>query len=224
MKHAEFGQQSYAPEQITFELVPDDTQSGTIHVEWSKHIQFDDKGRNYVRRIFRQHLRKVYRFHNVQHDLEDSASDLPETERLKLLDYYHTLRTALLFAIHSLENEGDESGTECHEHMSSNEGACEASHVDVYGWHYDDLKWEEDDLNYIYPTCSTTQLLDFQSYDSIEELQTNYQKLWFMGRQRDDDVCMNLENTLQICSRYGKRTRLLFRNVARSFDVSHFFV
>jgi hypothetical protein len=200
LENEEVGKQIFAPEQIGFDLV-ENTEDGSIDVQWSDDLQFDDRGRNYVRRVFRQHLRKLYRFHNIQHNLADADSGLPETERVKLMDYYHTIRKALLYAIHSLENEGDESGSDCQDHMSSNDGACEAPHVDVHGWHYDDLKWEEDDIDYIYPTCASTQLLEFHNYDTIEELQTNYQKLWFTGRDRDDDVCMNLENTLQICSR-----------------------
>ena len=83
-------------------------------------------------------------------------------------------------------------------------GSCEAQMIDDHGVHYDDLKFEEDDLDYIFPTCETTQLLEFYDYEELEELKTSYQKLWFMERKLDgeEDICMNLENTLQICSNY----------------------
>jgi spermidine synthase len=203
----------YAPEQITFELVQDPTttssaEDNTVLVQWAEDLIFDDRGRNYVRRIFRQHLRKLYRFQNIHYDLEEEEKE-GETEAVghpaewkQIQAYYKAVRSALQYAIHALKNEGDETGVECREGTSSNEGECDAAHLDIYGIHYDDLLEEEDDLNYIFPTCETTQLVEFSEYRTIEDLQTNYQKLWFMTREEDNDVCMNLENTLQICSNY----------------------
>ena len=209
----------YAPEQITFELIQDgtNTDSSNVQVQWSDHLMFDDRGRNYVRRVFRQHLRQLYRFQNIHYDLLEEGNDNDEgnaseqisnpdlplpMEWKQIKTYYRSLRFALQSAIHSLENQGDETAGQCLEGMSSNEGACESAYIDIYGVHYDDLLEEEDTLNYIFPTCPTTQLLEFSKYETIEDIETNYQKLWFMTREEDKDVCMNLENTLQICSNY----------------------
>lgn len=176
-------------------------------MNWYEHLQFDDRGRNYIRRIFRHYLRKLYRFHNIHYDvdtkiIDDTGNPTSWIERKQMKAYYEALQSALQHAIHSLENEGDGTAVECEEQRSSNEGQCEAPYVDIHRIHYDDLKDEDDHLNYIFPTCESTQLLEFDTYETIEELQTNYQKLWFMEREEDKDICMNLENTLQICSNY----------------------
>lgn len=195
----------YAPEQITFTLDYEE-DSEKVSVEWADFLNFDDTGRNYLRRIFRKHLRRLHRLENINYALDDDEADplddIPLSEWLAIKKYYRAIRSALHHAIDSLVNEGDETGQICEAYFSSNEGSCAASLLDEQGIHYDDLKYEEDDLDYIFPTCETTQLLDFYSYTEIEELQTTYQKLWFMEREEDGDICMNLENTLQICSNY----------------------
>eukprot|EP00980_Cylindrotheca_fusiformis_P031202 scaffold25974_cov142-Cylindrotheca_fusiformis.AAC.1 len=116
--------------------------------------------------------------------------------------YYDAIKTALVYAIHSLVNEGDDGSKPCYEGQSHFEGACKADILELYEVHYHDLGWEEDDLDYIEPTCNTSQIIQYVDYPNLDERQTNYQLLTFWERQADKDVCMNLENTLQICSTY----------------------
>lgn len=191
----------YAPEQINFDFI--ETEDGGKKIVWAKHLLFDDRGRNYIRRLFRGNLRRLYRFQNTLYNLDGSSpvSDVSQHEWDTIRAYYHAIRDALRYAIHSLVNDGDEDAI-CKPDMSSNEGACDAALVDVYGIHYDDLKDEEDYLNYILPTCSTSQIVEFYNYKDLEQRQTNYQKLGFLERETDNDICMNLESTLQICSNY----------------------
>jgi spermidine synthase len=216
----------YAPEQITFSLeltgeqVDDDEESfkkqtgGGIEVVWSDHLLFDNRGRNYVRRIFRRELRRLYRFQNVRFELNRTESlmkEIPQAEWNSIKKYYYSIVRALKRAIHSLVN-GDNEASQmhgpssiasvCRNNTSSNEGYCPADDVDSNSVHYDDLKDEEDSLNYIFPNCPTTQLVEFYEYEDLEVFQTNYQKLTFVTRGRDRDLCLNIENTLQICSNY----------------------
>ena len=133
----------------------------------------------------------------------EANHEVPQAEWNKIRDYYESLKTALRYAIYSLVNEGtDEALNTCGEGTSSNEGFCPASYIDVYGIHYDDLGDEGDHLNYIFPGCEDTQLVQFYNFVDLEVVQTNYQKLTFMTRESDRDMCMNLESTLQICSNY----------------------
>lgn len=199
------GYMLYSPQQITFDIVESEEELGAVQVEWADHLSFDDRGRNYVRRIFRKELKRLYRVQNIHYNLEEALPPdraIPTIEWKAIQNYYHALRSALHYAVESLVNVGDNTDEECKEEWSSNEGACETPIGDAFAMHYDDLKQEEDNLNYIFPTCETTQLVEFESYTEIEELDTNYQKLWFVGRESDGDICMNLEDTLQICSNY----------------------
>ena len=156
--------------------------------------------------LFRKELRRLYRFQNILYDFESSDQDsleVPPQEWKQLQDFYTSLKQALRYAIYSLVNdEENEQNNTCVEGRSANEGACPAAYIDVYGIHYDDLGDEGDYLNYIFPLCEDSQMVQFYNYEDVELVQTHYQKLTFMERKSDQDVCMNLENTLQICSNY----------------------
>jgi len=68
--------------------------------------------------------------------------------------------------------------------------------------HYDTLEWEFDDLDYQVPTCNNRQIMQFNDFDDVEFLKTNYQDLNFMVKNELDDMCMDLDNIVQICSNY----------------------
>jgi spermidine synthase len=180
-------------------MIEDD--EGVVSIEWADHLIFDDGARNYVRRLFRRELRRLYRFQNVLYNMPSNETSLgiPQHEWDAIQGFYQATKTALKYAIYSLVNDEDIT---CDEGVSSSEGVCAADKIDVYEIHYDDLGDEEDNLEYIFPDCGTTQLTEFWEYEEREILQTNYQKLTFVEREADKDVCMNLENTLQICSSY----------------------
>lgn len=68
--------------------------------------------------------------------------------------------------------------------------------------HYDNLEWEFDDLDYQAPTCNNRELMRFLDFNDVEYLKTNYQNLNFMRKESTDDICMDLDNIVQICSNY----------------------
>jgi spermidine synthase/S-adenosylmethionine/arginine decarboxylase-like enzyme len=224
---------TYSPEQVTFTLelatehqagdeVEEEEEneaiiqnSSNIRIAWSDDLLFDNRGRNYVRRIFRRELRRLYRFQNVRFDFnrtESAVEEIPQEEWCSITNYYSSIVRALKIAISSLINDASEvvetvgpssvAAGACGNKTSSNEGSCPADDIDWNTVHYDDLKDEEDHTNYIFPNCPTTQLVEFYEYQDLEVFQTNYQKLTFLSRGRDRDLCMNIENTLQICSNY----------------------
>ena len=175
---------------------------------WADFLLIDDRARNYIRRLFRKELRRLYRFNNVLYDMENSKGEdgnpgIPANEWEKVQDFYSAIVTALRHAIRSMVNDGDdEIHNTCTEGMSGNEGVCPAVLVDEHGIHYDDLGYEGDHLEYIFPTCADSQLVQFYNYEDLEKVKTNYQNLSFWQHPETLDVCMNLENTLQICSNY----------------------
>ena len=87
--------------------------------------------------------------------------------------------------------------------MSSNESVCPSPDLELLGYHYDDLKNEDDHYeDYAFWYCPSAQEVEYFQYDEAETFQSNYQLLNFVTREEDRDVCLNLETTLQICSSY----------------------
>jgi spermidine synthase len=193
----QFSQAVEPPLKFTLE----EDEEGKIEVEWDETIDYADNGKNYVRRVFRKHLQRLYRFKNVVYDMSN-PDGIPKNEWDATWKYYDVIKSAFVYAIHSLENDGEDGTAACAEGQSHLEGACAADILELYEVHYHDLGWEEDDLDYIEPTCNTSQIIQYVDYPLIDERQTNYQLLTFWERESDDDICMNLENTLQICSTY----------------------
>lgn len=68
--------------------------------------------------------------------------------------------------------------------------------------HYDLLEYETDDLDYISPTCDNEQVMMFDDFVLWESLKTNYQPVGFEYNAQTDDVCMDIDNIVQICSSY----------------------
>lgn len=68
--------------------------------------------------------------------------------------------------------------------------------------HYDTLEWEFDDLDYLVPTCNNRQIMRFANHDQVEWIETHYQDLNFMEKKDSDDMCMDLDNIVQICDNY----------------------
>eukprot|EP00980_Cylindrotheca_fusiformis_P012891 scaffold3210_cov113-Cylindrotheca_fusiformis.AAC.3 len=190
----------YSLENIRFSLLPD--KDGTIQVKWHESIQFDEPGRNYIRRIFRKEIQRLYRFKNVVFDMSN-PNGIPQHEWDGTWNYYDAIKTAFVYAIHSLDNKNsNQTSTFCENGQSYLEGACPADILELYEVHYHDLGWEMDDLDYIEPTCLKSQIIEFYDYNLIHQRQSNYQLLTFWERKSDGDICMNIENTLQICSSY----------------------
>ncbi len=68
--------------------------------------------------------------------------------------------------------------------------------------HYDYLEWEFDDLDYQRSACDNKELMRFIDFEGVEWMQTHYQKLNFMRKEKTDNMCMDLDNIVQICSDY----------------------
>merc|ERR1712238_487521 len=72
--------------------------------------------------------------------------------------------------------------------------------IDALSYAYNDIV--EDELKYNQQTCENKEVMQFPGYFMLEGLKTHYQELNFAFRQEDGDICMDLEDTVQICSSY----------------------
>ena len=192
--------QIYSIEHIQFNVVEDEQGNPTI--QWNEHLQWDDPGRNYVRKLFREHLSRLHRFVNIVYDRNYNIQDIPEQEWYAIWKFFDMYVDTLELGIKSLINDGSNAKESCQEGQSTMAGVCPNKHTELYRSHYHDLGWAVDELDYIEPTCEKTQITEFWQYEEIERRQSNYQRLSFWERERDDDICMNIEDTLQICNSY----------------------
>jgi spermidine synthase len=102
-------------------------------------------------------------------------------------------------AIVSLEEERNEEQT-CSMEDYFRGGVC-SNAIDI-GSHYDTLEYEVDDLDYVSPTCDNEDIMQFEDYETIDTGKTNYQMLNFAIQKEEDDICMDLDDIVQICSNY----------------------
>ncbi|CAJ1932661.1 unnamed protein product [Cylindrotheca closterium] len=177
-------------------------EEGVIQVTWHPSIKFDPIGKSYVQRRFRKELRRMFRVKNTL--LKSKRELIPKHEWDAIWQYYDTIKTALLLAMHSLiDPKSDIMNTCSRTDQSMNQGdVCNSDLLELYEVHYHDLEWEVDDTDYIEPRCTKSQIIELEDYALIDESKTNYQPISFWERKSDGDICMNLETTLQICSTY----------------------
>ena len=70
------------------------------------------------------------------------------------------------------------------------------------GSHYDPLDWEFDDLDYQATLCDNKEIMKFNDFYKLEVSKTSYQLMTFQDKPSTDDVCMDLDNIVQICASY----------------------
>src|SRR6056300_1590790 len=133
-----------------------ENSDGFVDVKWTDELEFQDDGKNYVRRILKKHLQRLQRYKNVAYS-KSKPDDIPQHQWDAIWKYCEALGNALVYAIKSLVNAGDKH--QCKDGQSTLEGACTADLLELYGIHYHDLGWEEDDIEYIEPHCSTSQII-----------------------------------------------------------------
>lgn len=77
------------------------------------------------------------------------------------------------------------------------------NHGSINDPHYVDLTTHQTDRTvYNYQACESSELSDFRLYRLFKEEKTNYQNMTWQHRPEDDDMCLHLDNMLQICSSY----------------------
>jgi hypothetical protein len=114
----------------------------------------------------------------------------------------------------SLEEKSNEEQT-CSFEDYLRGGVC--SNTVGIGSHYDPLDYEMDDLDYIAQTCDNEDIMQFEEYDEIDDKKTNYQMLNFMINPYEDDICMDLDDVVQICSKYRPQYHEYFVHAAARY-------
>jgi spermidine synthase len=135
---------------------------------------------------FRRQIRRLNRMKNIDWDLGWEHYDIPRNEWDAIWAFHQAYVKALTHALIALDDDDP----------ASDESLGRFEH------HYDDFETEVDTINYNEPNCESSELIDFQSYEAFDEHKTNYQTMIWSRRAEDEDVCLHLDDVLQICSSY----------------------
>jgi len=170
---------------------------GPVQILWAKNSKptsMDDI--NEAKGTILQELKRLRKIRHLlwRSDWKDGNSTIPMNEWNNIWEYHQTLVNALSYAYNDIVvNPSDKILVG--EDMTCTDEVCDADY-------FDPLEWEKDEIKYNIQTCDNKDIMTFPDYYMLEGLKTHYQTLNFAFRQEDGDICMDLEDTVQICSGY----------------------
>lgn len=132
---------------------------------------------------YREELRRITRLRNIEWDQSPEAYDIPQEEWDMIWAFHRSYTTILETALEYVEDMSPHLSTDHHAH-------------------YDDMTHEGDGMTYNELDCPSSELIDFLDYDLFEEKSSNYQVMKWQTREEDDDMCLHLDDMLQICTSY----------------------
>jgi hypothetical protein len=189
----------YGPEDYHFDL--EENGYGELTVKWVEDNYPTVAEDTEIAKVWlRREVRRLRRIKNLNWNVtEGDTYGMPQSEGDTIWDFYNANIVAMTYAIVSLEEKSNEEQT-CSIEDYFRGGVC--TNAIGIGSHYDALNYEMDDLDYSTPTCDYAEIMEFKEYDAIDSLKTNYQMLNFVIQPSEDDICMRLDNVVQICSNY----------------------
>ncbi|KAL3912356.1 MAG: hypothetical protein SGILL_006918, partial [Bacillariaceae sp.] len=195
--------------------------TGKIEViEWKKMPKNSDYRMDRLLIFFRTQIRRLRRLKNVLYMSSDGAPaspanqgknwlDIPALEWKSVWEFAEANIVAYTVALEHLEMYIQENRDDF-ELLSDIDGNSTVSPsvadstyaTQATASHYDPLTMEGDDNAYELYTCDTTDAFNMVGFVEMEEMDTSYQELVFSRRNDTDDVCMTLDNIIQICANY----------------------
>jgi hypothetical protein len=190
-------------------------------VRWSKLPKDSDYRMDRLWIFFRKQIRRLRRLRNVVYASEDGTPaspesyhrpEIPREEWNSIWEFVNSNILAYTVALEYLEGYLHKHPKEYAllSHISGvtvNDTTIPAMAASTYSVavdasHYDPLTMEGDDNAYELYTCDTTDAFNMVGFSTMEELETSYQDLLFSRKEETDDVCMTLDNIIQICANY----------------------
>eukprot|EP00588_Corethron_pennatum_P034325 CAMPEP_0194345924 /NCGR_PEP_ID=MMETSP0171-20130528/105130_1 /TAXON_ID=218684 /ORGANISM="Corethron pennatum, Strain L29A3" /LENGTH=1502 /DNA_ID=CAMNT_0039112979 /DNA_START=45 /DNA_END=4552 /DNA_ORIENTATION=+ len=163
---------------VSFEI--NEIDDGELEVTWIDEI--DIVGLNYL-----QELDKAMK-EASESTLKNVSGNIPSNELDTILQYHKSLSLAVSLALEaSLEDD------EC----NKDDETCEVS-MKRYG----DLTKDTEETDMEVEICDNKHFFEFEDYDDVEAIQSAYQLISTVVRQKDKDTCFDLDDTVQICSSY----------------------
>lgn len=161
----------------------DDDEGSHLEVTWELdiHPHTQEEITDFAPRL-RKQVRRLKRMKNIEWDKDAASYDIPKEEWDSIWSFHESYVNALEAALDSIEMDGDDESDD-----SS---------------HYDEFQQEVDRIVYNNLNCNSSELLDFRHYKSFDEKKSNYQVMNWQRPADDGDVCLHLDDMLQICSSY----------------------
>ena len=173
-------------------------KTGEISVRWGKKPTEPEDIEETMGEI-KQELRSLVKTRKFvwKHNYNDGKPTIKESEWNAVWEYQDAMTTALTLAYNDLAD--DDKKIPIGDETCTSEGVCGMNY-------FDELDWAKDSLKYNIQTCNNEGIMMFPEYWMMEGLKTHYQVLNFAFRpgneNREPDICMDLEDTVQICSSY----------------------
>ncbi|KAL3933939.1 MAG: hypothetical protein SGBAC_010183 [Bacillariaceae sp.] len=192
---------------IQFDIDEDEETGEVKIVDWQDRFLPKDEYLRYARVWVRRQLRRQRRIQNLNFH-RSKWPTIPERQWQIIWDFHKGNTLAMELAREHLDKVYEKAKHGGPLQCSSPDDAACASNVTAAltyeegHHHYDPLGYEPDDLDYISPTCDNGEVMMFHDYIHLESLQTNYQPVGFEYHEEMDDVCMDIDNIVQICSCY----------------------
>lgn len=120
------------------------------------------------------------------------SSPVPSHERNTIELYRAALVEALSLALKDLGDLGKEDEKE----------DCGDSQQCAITTRYDDLGPAEDPIGYGVYICDTKKSMSFKGFKKIDKRKSHYQKLYFLKDPKNENVCFDIGDIIQICGSY----------------------
>jgi len=179
-----------------FDLNESETD-GEIEVVWFKeeeHPTSNENKGNTKNKVMKELRRLVKKRNEIwRTEIQDGKTPIPEKEWSDIWEFHQSLVSALIYAFNSMVDDNDK--------LPIQKDSCTADGICGIDY-FDSLNWESDDTKYNVQTCDNKEIMQFPDYFMLEGLKTHYQQLNFAFGKENGDICMDLEDTVQICSTY----------------------
>lgn len=184
-------------EQQEFQFDLSESGTGEMHVTWKKDDKPDtDEEKTATKQLIMKELQRLVKKRNQiwKAEFHDGKSSIKESEWNSLWEFHQAMVNALTYAFNDIV-EDDSELLPVGKDTCTSDGVCGIDY-------FDNLEEEEDKIKYNVQTCDNEEIMEFPDYFMLEGLKTHYQELNFAYREEGGDICMDLEDTVQICSDY----------------------
>eukprot|EP00533_Pseudo-nitzschia_delicatissima_P009700 CAMPEP_0116103254 /NCGR_PEP_ID=MMETSP0327-20121206/13784_1 /TAXON_ID=44447 /ORGANISM="Pseudo-nitzschia delicatissima, Strain B596" /LENGTH=1264 /DNA_ID=CAMNT_0003595347 /DNA_START=128 /DNA_END=3922 /DNA_ORIENTATION=- len=185
---------NFEEQELMYDLY--EKKAGEIHVAWRPKKLTEEEDIKESKEFFMLELRRLMKLRKViwRLNFKDGKPSIKESEWNSIWEFHDATVNSMTHAYNDLVE--DES-----EKLPIDKESCTSDGVCGFNY-FDDLEWRQDATKYNRQTCHNQEVMTFPDYWMMEGLKTHYQQLNFAFRASDGDICMDLEDTVQICSSY----------------------
>ena len=184
-------------EDLDFMFDLHELDDGQIELTWDpEDVPESENDKKETKRVILRELKRLIKKKKEvwKTDFKDGKSTIKESEWNSIWEYEQAVVNALSYAFNAITEDPSEK-LPIGKDTCTSDGVCGIDY-------YDELEWEEDEIKYNQQMCDNREIMRFPDYYMLEGMKTHYQVLNFAFREEDGDICMDLEDTVQICSTY----------------------